>query len=959
MSEIYADKIPEELKALDHWVCWEYVEREGKTTKPPLNSLTGGRASSTDTSTWTSFGKAVEAFEGGLGDGIGFVVCEDDPYVGIDLDHCRDSETGEVEESAEAIVSALNSYTEVTVSEEGIRIWVKGTKPEGGSRKGNIEIYDRGRFFTLTGKHLEVTPAAIEERQAELEALHASVFAKDKPLSASVPSNASSNTPTIFSIESIINFAKRAKNGAKFTKLFEGNWEEDYESQSEADLAFCSIAGFYASYDPGAIDAILRRSGLYREKWDKSHFGDGRTYGEATIETAISNPILTDQKETIVLKAHDYIDEAKASGNPTECIFSNPPMIQALALVRYEAPAEWALIKHELKGDVNLNDLTRATGQVSLRLVSDDERPNRLPVIIEDDYGYQREKNTQAGPIRETISNFRLVVRERLTMPEDDEVLSADLIINGRYKRRLDLTHTALTSSRDLLNHIPTPDVVWLGTDRDVQILRGHLLEQDAVSLQGTSVVGRHKNLIVLPRTVVSSNGQANDPPLRFVNRSATGWMNNLLKEWPCAEDQQEAIVAVYKHLARVNEVAVVLPLIGWYFVLPWADMIRNSPTWGGFPHFVMSGGAGAGKTAYSELLMQLCGFLSGAEPFSLPGTRFTRLERYASSNLIPVFFDEYRTGAMRHDEISAFHSELRSLYGGEDDERGRPNLTAKTYKLRAPIVIAGEDRPRDPALDHRLVIINPSRVVMEGKKAYSDAFNRLVTYPLEAFALPYWSWALGQDNWLELLEVSRIWIHNWADEQALSIPVRILNNLAIVKFGLDMYCHYGSACGVKNSCEIDDQNIEKALRSLVYQVMPDGENRDALDEFMVLIATMISNDKLRYGCHFTTKGQGNIVLRLEEIHPEAKRYARETCMDGDVYGKDLYRHLIKEKMKSNNSYVLETTTVGDFEKSEGEGRRKLRGVLIEPAALEEQLGIDREIWLEHGDRSPNWDDDE
>jgi putative DNA primase/helicase len=35
------------------------------------------------------------------------------------------------------------------------------------------------------------------------------------------------------------------------------------------------------------MDAAFRESGLYRDKWDKKHHGDGRTYGEGTIEEAV------------------------------------------------------------------------------------------------------------------------------------------------------------------------------------------------------------------------------------------------------------------------------------------------------------------------------------------------------------------------------------------------------------------------------------------------------------------------------------------------------------------------------------------------------------------------------------------------------------------------------------------------------------------------------------------------
>ena len=39
-------------------------------------------------------------------------------------------------------------------------------------------MYDDCRFLTITGKHLPHTPMTINERQAELDAFHADVFAE-------------------------------------------------------------------------------------------------------------------------------------------------------------------------------------------------------------------------------------------------------------------------------------------------------------------------------------------------------------------------------------------------------------------------------------------------------------------------------------------------------------------------------------------------------------------------------------------------------------------------------------------------------------------------------------------------------------------------------------------------------------------------------------------------------------
>ena len=149
---LVARNIPEELVALDQWVCWCLEERDEKLTKVPYNPHTGGSASTTESTTWTTSVAVVAAYERGECDGIGFVFSGDDPYTGIDLDKCRDPENGEIAPWAQDILERMpEGYIEVSPSGRGIHIIVRGAVRGGGMRKGSVEMYSRGRFFTVTG----------------------------------------------------------------------------------------------------------------------------------------------------------------------------------------------------------------------------------------------------------------------------------------------------------------------------------------------------------------------------------------------------------------------------------------------------------------------------------------------------------------------------------------------------------------------------------------------------------------------------------------------------------------------------------------------------------------------------------------------------------------------------------------------------------------------------------------
>lgn len=170
------DPIPDILKAIPQWVVWAYRRREnGSWTKPPINPRTGKNASSDDPSTWTTFDVAVSAYRSGRYDGVGFMLTDDCPFAGVDLDDCRDPDTGEIADGVWEIIDALDSYTEISPSGTGVKIWVEGTLPSGGTKRGPIELYDRDRYFTVTGLHLPEMPTTIEARQEALATLHEQV----------------------------------------------------------------------------------------------------------------------------------------------------------------------------------------------------------------------------------------------------------------------------------------------------------------------------------------------------------------------------------------------------------------------------------------------------------------------------------------------------------------------------------------------------------------------------------------------------------------------------------------------------------------------------------------------------------------------------------------------------------------------------------------------------------------
>jgi hypothetical protein len=169
------NKIPKEMRRLPQWICWQLkdvIDGKGgkKQTKVPFRT-DGKPASTTNPKDWVNFDAAVRNLRmSNKFSGIGFVFTRDSGFVGIDLDKCRDPDTGETEEWARAILNELASYTEMSQSGRGWHAIVKGSLPEGGNRKGRVEMYDHDRYFVMTGKRAANSCREIQVR--DLTDLH-------------------------------------------------------------------------------------------------------------------------------------------------------------------------------------------------------------------------------------------------------------------------------------------------------------------------------------------------------------------------------------------------------------------------------------------------------------------------------------------------------------------------------------------------------------------------------------------------------------------------------------------------------------------------------------------------------------------------------------------------------------------------------------------------------------------
>ena len=184
---------PRDLCLCPQWIVWRTETRKDKPTKVPYDTQTDREASSTNPATWTTFEQAVECYaKSDRYNGVGFVFTADDPFCGIDLDDCVDEDTN-VAPWALEVMAQFPSYTEISPSGTGLKIFLSGRKPDFArcSAKdidpdgfGELELYDKARYFAVTGDRWVSSPTEVMDCQTALDALCERLWPQKKPAEA-------------------------------------------------------------------------------------------------------------------------------------------------------------------------------------------------------------------------------------------------------------------------------------------------------------------------------------------------------------------------------------------------------------------------------------------------------------------------------------------------------------------------------------------------------------------------------------------------------------------------------------------------------------------------------------------------------------------------------------------------------------------------------------------------------
>ena len=255
------NNIPKQIKQDPRWLGWRYEERNGKRTKVPLHVADPKRkASSTDPNSWGSYSVATLNHYPNLGFVLG------GGWFGIDMDNCVDAD-GVISNEAQAVLDMFQHvYVEFSPSGKGIHIIGRASLKTKGVRRGGIEVYTEGRYFTMTGDVLRDTSTFEDEGKA-LERLM-QFLRPEKELAQRAGGGQQTQSDA-----AIIERLRASKMGRV--------WDGDTSTVSKradgtADLSsrdfVLAKAICYFTQDLEQVERIMRLSPCYRAKWDRKDY---------------------------------------------------------------------------------------------------------------------------------------------------------------------------------------------------------------------------------------------------------------------------------------------------------------------------------------------------------------------------------------------------------------------------------------------------------------------------------------------------------------------------------------------------------------------------------------------------------------------------------------------------------------------------------------------------------------
>lgn len=465
---------------------------------------------------------------------------------------------------------------------------------------------------------------------------------------------------------------------------------------------------------------------------------------------------------------------------------------------------------------------------------------------------------------------------------------------------------STVSAFREVLRDSKAHGALVFGTDYEITQL-GEYLFFDVIADQrtGVNIIGIKRTntgdtVIVTPKGVYDSKG--NKVPDMVYVRDEVISVNEVMKLNGMLYEEnlwkEKTLPLFIENVLSLHKRSTMITILGWMMSIPFETYVRVDAHVGGFPHLMISGVNGGGKTGVISTLLPYLGYGTKPEIANF-GTQFANNQAVGTSYHIPVAFDEFRPHEWQQSQKNSVERFLRESYNRGYYAKGNKDLSTRRFDYRNPIIILGQMATSDQAIAERVipVYVDVNFLKSKDSEIAKKTYHLLNNGEDKMFWTGYLIWCANQnkEEILKIYETSKV---NIAKKYP-QLKEREIVNYAVVSLGLYYFKKLADEHGL--DCHYSDDEIYNVVDTITeHAEVTLGNKTDDLWRFLEDLAwygSTFGNDK---GKVF---GIGKTIMVYQPSEDKKDVYGKDGEMKAEVRGRKVLLIKISDAIKTLNSY--------------------------------------------------------
>lgn len=317
------------------------------------------------------------------------------------------------------------------------------------------------------------------------------------------------------------------------------------------------------------------------------------------------------------------------------------------------------------------------------------------------------------------VSNFIIEPLEKIET-ETENILKANICCqDGKKLERIFNISTDLMSGYNSFKKALKDLLIFDGKDKELESIKKIILSKNFPIRKGVTVTGFHN---INNEWVFSDGNKVINQDLEEIDNIVILTENDTIDSSILNSDSisEEELQKLAENLFKFNILGKVSTILGLTAAMFLKEKLYSVDI--KFAHLLIIGQPGSGKSGtVEEIVIPILGIeknLAGADRI----TKFTVEKITASSNTFPYIIDEYKPTHMNEYHLNMISDLARNLYGCITVSKGNVALKTSSFKLRAPLILIGEGKEDEAAVNERSLQVDFFKKESK-EKSRTDAF--------------------------------------------------------------------------------------------------------------------------------------------------------------------------------------------------------------------------------------------